>query len=89
MHDASWPPGPMMPVVLVLVLLFGCLVALGGLTVVLARRLDEIRRRTDLRLGELARRLQQIESRSGIAASDSPRERSAKVGAADHSVARS
>ena len=89
MHDASWPPGPMMPVVLVLVFLFGCLVALGGLTVVLTRRLDQMRRRTELRLGELARRLQQIESRSGIPASDSPRERSAKVGAADHSVARS
>ena len=87
MHDASWPSGPMMPVVLIF--LFGCLVALGGLTVVLARRLDQMQRRTELRLGELARRLQQIESRSAIPASDSPRQRSAKAGAADHSVARS
>ena len=77
----------MMPVVLIF--LFGCLVALGGLTVVLARRLDQMQRRTELRLGELARRLQQIESRSAIPASDSPRQRSTKAGAADNSVARS
>jgi hypothetical protein len=81
MPDASWPPGPMMLVVLVF--LFGCLVAVGALTVILMRRLDRMRWRTESRLGELARRLQQIESRDGIPASDSPPERPRRASAAD------
>jgi hypothetical protein len=89
MPDASWPPGLAIPVGLVLVFLFGGLVALGALTVVLARRFGQMRQRNELRLGELARRLQQIESRYGAPATESSLERSAKAVAADHSSARS
>lgn len=89
MPDASWPPGFALLLLSVLVFLFGCVVALGTLALVLARRLDQMRVRTELRLDELTRRLRQIESRFGTSMNDRTRERSAKAGTVNQSAVRS